>query len=417
MDRTRAALFLDFDNVFGGLHRLDPRAALAFARRPGEWLARLAEPGPDGPGRRWLLLRCYLNPSGSLPPAPGEPRESRIWFSSFRDDLVRAGFDVVDCPRLTHTKNAADIRMVLDAADLVGEPRRCEEVVVASGDSDMTPLLHRLRAADLRTTVVSPSDAAEAFTAVADRLVTAEEVLTLVLGGEVDEDEPEPAAAAGASPVERARALVTSLYAEAEEPLLRVHLASLVKRDVPEAVATAGAADRWFGAGTFRTFLEQLALPGGRIGRDHVWDERRHGDPDLVADAAGGPPAAPPSTAPEVVAALCRTLGVPALTTATWGPVYEVLAEYAATHDFELTESTRWSRDRLAELGTPVGRTALGSVVRAVAHGGRPLHMRPAPTAGELAEAYVGNLLRRADAADRVLGEDEKEQVRRWFAG
>ncbi len=33
-----AALFVDFDNVFGSLHRLNPDAADAFATRPEEWL-------------------------------------------------------------------------------------------------------------------------------------------------------------------------------------------------------------------------------------------------------------------------------------------------------------------------------------------------------------------------------------------
>lgn len=40
---SRAALYLDFDNVFGGLLAADPTAALVFAEKPHEWLARLAD--------------------------------------------------------------------------------------------------------------------------------------------------------------------------------------------------------------------------------------------------------------------------------------------------------------------------------------------------------------------------------------
>ena len=45
--RLRCALFVDFDNVYLGLQRLDRKAAEAFATDPGHWLAepgRLSDP-------------------------------------------------------------------------------------------------------------------------------------------------------------------------------------------------------------------------------------------------------------------------------------------------------------------------------------------------------------------------------------
>jgi len=39
--RLRCALFVDFDNVYIGLQRLDPRAAEAFAGAPAHWLTAL----------------------------------------------------------------------------------------------------------------------------------------------------------------------------------------------------------------------------------------------------------------------------------------------------------------------------------------------------------------------------------------
>lgn len=41
MLHVRAALYLDFDNVFGGLLKLDPDVAIQFAENPGSWLTRL----------------------------------------------------------------------------------------------------------------------------------------------------------------------------------------------------------------------------------------------------------------------------------------------------------------------------------------------------------------------------------------
>jgi len=47
--QLRCALFVDFDNVYIGLQRLDPRAADAFAGSPAHWLAAL-ETGSDAAG-------------------------------------------------------------------------------------------------------------------------------------------------------------------------------------------------------------------------------------------------------------------------------------------------------------------------------------------------------------------------------
>jgi uncharacterized LabA/DUF88 family protein len=107
-----------------------------------------------GDCRRWLILRCYLNPSGSVPHRGDAGTQTRLFFSGFRTSFVRAGFEVIDCPRYSGTKNAADIRIVVDAIDALADDARYDEFVIASGDSDMTPLLHRLRRADRRTMIV-----------------------------------------------------------------------------------------------------------------------------------------------------------------------------------------------------------------------------------------------------------------------
>jgi hypothetical protein len=189
MATVRTALYLDFDNVFGGLLKLDPDVAVQFAENPGSWLTRLSASFTlDGP-RRWLVLRCYMNPAGSVLHPDTGAGVPRLYFSRFRPFFVRAGFEVIDCPPLSYTKNAADIRIVVDAVDALGAETAYEEFVIASGDSDMTPLLVRLRRADRRTTIMSPSDAAEAFTAVADRLVDSQQLLELVQGEQVELDD------------------------------------------------------------------------------------------------------------------------------------------------------------------------------------------------------------------------------------
>jgi len=127
----RSALFLDFDNIYLGLRKLDEEAADAFAKTPENWLTWL-EGGLDAPSvlsRRFLIRNVYLNP------AP---------FGMFRGIYIRAGFRTIDCPPLTSAgKNSADIYMVLDIVDALQSSTRYEEFVIASADADFTPVLHR----------------------------------------------------------------------------------------------------------------------------------------------------------------------------------------------------------------------------------------------------------------------------------
>ncbi len=64
----KSALFVDFDNVYSGLRRLDQETADQFARNPTVWMNWLIKslemPEPVAPGakRRVLVRRCYLNP-------------------------------------------------------------------------------------------------------------------------------------------------------------------------------------------------------------------------------------------------------------------------------------------------------------------------------------------------------------------
>ena len=179
--RLRTALFVDFDNVYIGLRRLDPDAAEAFATDPGHWLGEL-ESGSDADGdfaRRFLVRACYLNPSV---------------YSRFRPNFTRAGFQVVDCPSLTQQgKSSADINLVLDAVDALAADARYDEFVIVSADADFTPLAQRCRAADRRVTIITASPAASAYRAVADTVINADELADLVtVGGPPAASEPDP---------------------------------------------------------------------------------------------------------------------------------------------------------------------------------------------------------------------------------
>ena len=165
-ERIRTALFVDFDNIYLGLHRVDPEAAEVFATEPTRWLAWMergliakAQSSESGTTPLSVLVRkCYLNPKT---------------FHKYRPYFTRAAFEVVDCPPLTSLgKTSSDIRMVMDILDTLGHPTRFDKFVIMSGDADFTPVLLRLRAHDRRTVVVAVGYAASAYTAACDRLIT-----------------------------------------------------------------------------------------------------------------------------------------------------------------------------------------------------------------------------------------------------
>ncbi|MEV0216900.1 NYN domain-containing protein [Micromonospora sp. NPDC050695] len=423
MTHVRAALYLDFDNVFSGLYKLDPDMAVQFAEDPGSWLRRLATTATTADARRWLVLRCYLNPAGWVYRTDSGGEQTRLYFSKFRPSFVRAGFDVIDCPRYSSTKNAADIRIVVDAVDALSADTRYDEFVIASGDSDMTPLLQRLRRSDRRTMIVSPAEAAEAFTAIADQVLDSQHLLALVQGEPVDlDDEPDSEVREGLddreitdagdtpAPVEGEaydvfRSIVTQEYTAANEPLNMAWLASRLRAQLGPSVSDSN----WFGFGSFARAVASLSLPNLRMSQHLLWDTSRHQAPRAVTTTA------PRVALPDPVERLSGQLDLPRMPQPWWPAIYRTLAQYAQSQRFNWTQCTSWARDHLREEGLPVSRNAVGFVVRGTSFGGCPLHRQPAPTADEIAVAFVGNVLGRADAAEITFSDDEIATVQAWL--
>lgn len=424
MRHVRAAIYVDFDNVFGGLFKLDPEAAIQFASDPGSWLARLSTTLTVEAPRRWLVLRCYLNPAGWVThvDAAGEP--ARLYFSRFRPAFVRAGFEVIDCPRYNATKNGADIRIVVDAVDALAAETVYEEFVIASGDSDMTPLLQRLRRADRRTMIVSPAYTAEAFTAIADQVLDSQQLLALVQGEPVDLDDeadgtPQPqfsngegdAARTGAVPASHGeayqmfRSIVVAEYERAPAPVNMAALASRLRAELGRVVTDSN----WFGFTSFARAVESLKLPNLRMSQHLLWDDGRHAAPDPLVSAV------PRVMLPEPVERLAELLDLPRLPKSWWTPIYQTLADYAHSYRFNLTQCTGWSRDQLRDQGVPVSRGAVAFVVRGTAFGGCPLYQQPPPAAAEIGTAFVENVLSRADTAELAFTDEDVAMVRAWL--
>ena len=266
----KSALFVDFDNVYSGLRRLDQETADQFARNPLIWMnwlinsLALPEPAVPGAKRRVLVRRCYLNPQA---------------YQRFRPSFNLAGFEIIDCPALTSEgKTSTDIHMVLDIVDLLQHETNYDEFIVFSADADFTPVLRKLRRWDRRTTVLAIGFPSAAYRASADLLIdqddfvrnalSVEEVVTPIIAEAIV---PEPTRDE-CRPI--ALALIRQSVGEATSPLSLAKVASMLLSKIDGLDASS-----WGGFGSFRALLESLDLAPFRItweGGGVIYDTQRH---------------------------------------------------------------------------------------------------------------------------------------------
>src|ERR687892_1625037 len=119
-DEERLALFVDFENLAIG------------ARDRGEVLDLGAVMDALSERGRVVVRRAYAD-----------------WnlFSDHRAGLMSERIEMIEIPQRTGIvrKNAADIKLAVDALELAFERDYVTTFVVASGDSDFTPLVLKLR--------------------------------------------------------------------------------------------------------------------------------------------------------------------------------------------------------------------------------------------------------------------------------
>jgi uncharacterized protein (TIGR00288 family) len=122
MEEERIALFIDFENLAIGAR--EALGGMAFDFDPIS--NALAERG------RVVSRKAYADWS---------------MFSDARQPMTRSHVELIEIPqRMGATrKNAADIKMAVDAIELAFERDYVTTFVICTGDSDFTPLVHKLR--------------------------------------------------------------------------------------------------------------------------------------------------------------------------------------------------------------------------------------------------------------------------------
>ncbi|CAN5435623.1 hypothetical protein BH23ACT6_BH23ACT6_19300 [soil metagenome] len=122
MDEERIALFLDYENLALGAR--DHLGGAAFDLKPIS--DALAERG------RVVTRRAYADWS---------------YFDDDRRMLTRSHVELIEMPQRmgASRKNAADIKMAVDAIEVAFSRDYISTFAICTGDSDFTPLVHKLR--------------------------------------------------------------------------------------------------------------------------------------------------------------------------------------------------------------------------------------------------------------------------------
>jgi len=117
-DSKKIAVFVDYDN-----QKVDPVALLEMLQERG----------------RVVVRKAYAD-----------------WVEASRYRLVtaRAGFELIDCPKMATRKNSADVKLTLDCLEVAYVHPEIDVFVVVTGDSDFVPLISKLRTRGKETIVV-----------------------------------------------------------------------------------------------------------------------------------------------------------------------------------------------------------------------------------------------------------------------
>lgn len=399
--RIRSALFVDFDNVFHGLHGRRPEVADALARNFCDWLSGLAHQKlpPGAEEREIILWRAYVNPKGGVK----DDSNDGAWLSlsRFRQALLLSGFEVVDCPALTSgMKNAADIRMVVDVlASLYSdaEQDRYDEFIIASDDADFTPLLQHLRAQDRRTMVISTGNASHAYTNLASSSFDFVNYLLRPAG--------EPAAPVKDDPAGQALEPAPVVQA-ADRFVERSRIAVPLSTLEAELKGAFGARDSWFGYDSLLDFLQETPLSDRlRMGGGYVWDPDRHPQPKPIVVSAGA--------APSSMMQLLRDTVLPKIDARQYWGVFTKAASYVGREtEYVEDRCVSWCRDSLVREGVQilepdVRRILARSHVHAMARNVTP------PTAQDICNSLVSHTTRTIDG--RPLRPAETRLLREWL--
>ena len=462
-DYVRSALFVDFDNVFIELNKIDRNLAARFARNPVGWVRHLEHHHlPEGAThRRVLVRRCYLNPDA---------------FGQFRSSFVAAAFETVDCPPLTfNNKTSADMHIALDMVDALHGMTHFDEFVVMSADADFVPVLMRLRRHDRRTAILASGNAATAYASAADIVITQDAFLDFVAervagddgargGGAAtmngDGSGGREASAGEASAAEFAIAdgehgtAASTSASRASEGASRAHdeggpgdtSGAGDGEDLLERVAQAladivgvrsGAIDLASLAHALRARLPELADDWGgheRLGAllrrvdlgdlvylsdspGYLYDPARQAPPMITSSRLDDRFDGVDDTLRELIERVTGVTGIPRLAPGQYAALFERIAAEVDAHGYNgYMQGAKRVRDACTAIGVPVSRQAVTFVLSGLERAGHEF-ARGDSSADALARTFLGTVDFLCERAGIVLSDEDRPLLAAWITG
>lgn len=480
-DGILSALFIDYDNIYLSLKNRNQEAAARFARNPVMWISQLMNgrlikgERQRGLHRRIAVARCYGNP---VPWRQGRngPEDPHC-FARVRHHFLRAGMEVVDCPKVTSQfKNASDIRIACDIRDFIDHRVRYDEFIILSGDSDFTPVLLNLRSYDRRRVIYTNEYTSPYYRAFCDGWVEEPELINALLQmqplsapeahAEIAYDpqyydynapaavahSPAPALQAPPSADQAKRRkfapgegavqsliddfkaigqeitqLVVDIVEKSQKPVPLAFLADRAQKMIgqPKTVGT-----NWAGSGGFLNFLQQNLPPHLKISDKPpqvVYNPAKH---KLAVEGSAQEPAprngaamAPPQPAAssssklgelqQSITRIYTACQAPPLPPSEYQLLFTLIAAEVRDHGFRPNETAAAVVARAQDAGLKLSPGDVAFVLGAVDE--IDPWLERTQSAAAVARAYRDYVLRRCQAAGLNLTDDEHQLIQVWF--
>lgn len=206
--------------------------------------------------------------------------------------------------------------------------------------------------------------------------------------------------------------LVRREVQQSAEPVACARLASLISRH-----AGATPVD-WYGNGSFRRFLESLALAplqfDWKVAGGIVYDPTLH-----ARGLATSPPNDQEWTGDASILALARQLhevaGVPLLTPARYRTLFAVLSFDLAAHGYSFLDTAKRVRDGCRDAGNPVSRADVDFVLRGLVFRGHRFDEH-SNAAVDLAAKFANNVRSLCLREQIVLDVQTDAAIRHWIS-
>jgi uncharacterized LabA/DUF88 family protein len=190
-------------------------------------------------------------------------------FAGAKHSMLRAAVDLIELPSHAAGKNQADIRLVVDALEIAMTRDYIDTFVLVSGDSDMSPLVSKLREWNRYVIVVArPNNISSLLAGCCDEFICYQDLV-----------QSHPAESLNAIPVDGALDLARAAWKELRDsggPMRGSLLKSRMLRLSP------GFNEQRHGCRQFKDFI-QLLVAGGVLGisprEDGDFDLFESGDP------------------------------------------------------------------------------------------------------------------------------------------